>query len=215
MPNIKHYGFRLWQPPPGTCQPNPIERQVATAYQAQDDGSGFSVDINVGDPLKMIAGGLVQLANTTDLPDFICDGVVQYYDGTAIRRPAGNRLPGGTAYGTNFTRRSILRVIPTPGCRWRVCVNDAVSATTEAAYNALVGKNVIHVCTGVSALAAADPLIDISETAANDQLEWRIVEIPPGQDFAAANVEIIVEVNATRHAGWPNSLADANVVEGI
>ena len=102
-------------------------------------------------------------------------------------------------------------VVPASKCSWAVCVDDAVTATTELAYNNLIGQNVEHTCAGDSATAQARPRVDISGAASTATFGWRIVDVPPGQDFASANVEVVVEVNESQEAGKP---ASGSIVAG-
>ena len=201
MANTYFYGFRMYRTPGDTSSPPVEEMTVATTYQAQDDGAGFSVDLNIGDPVDLVALGTVGLANGGETPYGIIVGIRQYWDGSVIV-PAATSLPGGTAWGTILQRSSIVLVTPVSACDWRICVDDATTATTETAYRNLRGKNAVHTCVGVSATAEAVPRLDIT-TATTATHEWRIVGVPTGQDYASANVEVVVRANFSSEPGWP------------
>lgn len=210
MANTYFYGFRPWMADGSDCFPNPIAMKVASTYQAQDDTTTFSVDLRIGDPVTLVGSGNVELAPTETEVFGVIVGVKKYYDGTTLIRPGGNRLPGGTTY-SGFRNASEVMVIPASKCSWAICVDDAVTATTEAAYNALIGQNVEHTCAGDSGTAQARPRVAISGAAATATFGWRIVDVPTNQDFAAADVQVIVEVNESQEAGKP---ASGSIVAG-
>ena len=80
---------------------------------------------------------------------------------------------------------------------WRIIVNDATTATTEAAYQALVGENCSHIHTAASGGLALTPKLNISTHATTATLDWRIIGIPDrtSQDFSGANVDLEVVCN--------------------
>ena len=198
MANTYRYGFRPYK---YVVQPGDLEEKViATAYQAQDDGTSFSVDLNVGDPVDLVAGGTIGLANGGETPYGIILGFEQYWDGTKMQfKPV--KLPGGTAWGTVWQRRSIALVCPVSKCDWRICVDDATTATTETAYNALIGKNAVHTCVGDTTSKEALPRLDIT-TATTATHEWRIMSVLESQDFDATNVQVVVRANFASEPGW-------------
>ena len=80
---------------------------------------------------------------------------------------------------------------------WNIIVNDATTATTEAAYQAFIGENCSHIHTALSGGLALTPKLNISTHATTATLDWRIVGIPNRsvQDFTGANVELEVICN--------------------
>ena len=135
--NAHRYGFRFYKGQ-FACVPKGELFHVADAYQAQVDGAGASVDLNIGDPVKMAADGSVQLANTTDPVYGIVLGVHRIYEpANGASRPA-DRVPGGTTGGGNIERSTLVEVVPARGIVWECDVNDNVSAITEAAYRAFI-----------------------------------------------------------------------------
>jgi hypothetical protein len=203
--NEAYYGFRPYMgnhKGGGTCHPKTVRCTVATAYQAQDDGSGFSVDLNIGDPVKLVSTGTIALANTTESVFGIVAGFEYYWDGD-VMRPT-NKLPGGNAWGTVEERRPWVHVIPANACLWEVDVDDSTTATTFAAYQAFVFENVEHTCVGVSADATATPKLDISGHATTAGLGWRIEGVSQtksNRDFSGANVKLIVSCNTSQDSG--------------
>lgn len=213
--NVRKYGFRWYQGNHNTC-PKPREFHVADAYQATIDGGGTNVDLNIGDPVKYVADGSVALANTTDVVYGIIVGIAQVYvsaDGGVRPR---DRVPGGTTGGGNLERQTRVLVVPARAGIWEVDVDDIVTATTEAAYRALIHSNVEHVCPGDttdSARPKAAPRIDISTTNTTAGHGWRIVGISKtldNRDFSGANVKVLVMVNDSSEAG-----AAATTVAGV
>lgn len=206
MANRKEYGFKWNTAYSGKSCPNPLVMAVADSYQAQDDASGFSVDLNVGDPVKLVSTGTVALANTTEDVYGIIVGIKQVYDSASGQIKPMNKVPGATTGGGVFERQTEVLVVPASAGIWSVQVDDNTTATTESAYQAFVGENVTHVCAGNSSLKTADPQLDISTHATTAGLVWRIVGVDQtqnNQDFSDTNVSLLVTINKSEEAGWP------------
>lgn len=206
--NTHFYGFQWDNGANGRECPNPVTRVVATGYQATNDGAGFSVDLNAGDPVKLVSDGTVALANTGDAVWGIIIGFNPYWDGT--RMVPTKKLPGGTAWGTVEPRRSEVLVVPVDhGQVWRLDCDDKTTATTEAAYRAFVGENVTVDCPGDNSDTSnpkADPIIDISDHATTASLVWRIEGISQtleNKDFSGLYVKLLLKINKAQSAGWP------------
>lgn len=203
--NTHRYGFR-WNTGAngGKSQPTPVPKVVASGYQAQDDAAANNVDLNVGDPVKLVSTGTVALANTTDAVWGIVTGFGPYWNGTQMQPT--NRLPGGTAWGTVEERRSTVYVVPVIGSYFVIDCDDKVTATTEAAYRAFIGENCTFVCPGDTSSSSkpkADPMLDISTHATTAGLVCRIEDIHQevDQDFSGLYVKMVVSFNKTQHAG--------------
>lgn len=204
--NTAKYGFRFHRGI--SChEPKPVEYAVADAYQAAIDGGGTSVDLNIGDPVKMVNDGTVALANTTDLVLGIVVGVARIYESaTGAVRPS-DRVPGATTGGGLLDRQTKVLVVRAKDAEWEVDCDDAVTATTEAAYQAFINENTEHVCPGDTSVAGrpkAKPMLDISAHNTTAGLGWRIVGISRSahnKDFSGANVKLIVRVNDSSEAG--------------
>jgi hypothetical protein len=216
--NYHRYGFRFYKGQFGELPKGEIYH-VADAYQAQVDGAGASVDLNIGDPVKMVADGSVALANTTDSVYGIIVAVHKIWESAMSATRPADRVPGGTTGGGVIDRTTQVEVVPARGIVWECDVNDNVTATTEVAYRALIHENVEHACAGDFSIAGrpkADPRLAISThngAAGGAALGWRIVGISKNQhnrDFSGANVKLLVKVNESSEAG-----AAAATVPGI
>src|SRR5512134_3950662 len=128
--NVHKYGFR-WASGQGSM-PKAIEYHVADAYQAKADDTTTSVDLRIGDPVKLVNDGSVALANTTDLVFGIVVAVHRYYNsGLGAVRP-GDRVPGAVTGGGLLERQTRVGVVPAKRGLWEIDVDDATTATTEA-----------------------------------------------------------------------------------
>lgn len=203
--NTHKYGFRPVKGAyAGASHPKAVRKFVASGYQAQDDGSGFSVDLNVGDPVKLVNDGSIALANTTNSVWGVIVGFGNYYNAANGRMEPTDKLPGGSTW-TGDDQRPWVYVVPTADHQlFEIDVDDATTATTLTAYLALVGENCTHVCPGNSTTKKAEPRLDISLHATTESLVWRIEDVSmsqENQDFSGANVKLIVSCNETQHAG--------------
>lgn len=195
----------------GKSCPAPMPMAVADAYQGQLDGAGANVDLRRGDPVKLVSDGTVALANTTEPAIGIVVGIARYFNGTVI--DPTTFLPGGATGGGVFDRQSRVLVVPVTAGTWSLQCDDNTTATTEAAYQAFVGENVVHVCAGGFGTGYAAPRIDISGHATTAGFEWRIVGIDPNEsnaDFSGANVSLLLQANSNQTPG-----AAATTVVGV
>jgi hypothetical protein len=208
--NIHYRGFRWAKSNAHPC-PKPQEKVVASGYQAQDDASGFNVDLNAGDPVKLVSGGTVALANGGDAVWGIIVAVSDrgVWDANlgqfGAMRPS-TKVPGGTAPGTNIARETRVLVVPASTGLWEIDANNNTSYTTEALYADIVGLNADHACTGVAADKVADPTLDMTTVLTTESLGWRIEGISlnrSNQDFTGENVKLIVSVNQSEEAAMP------------
>lgn len=196
MDNRARYGFRPYRCSFGEF--NPVPMRVADAYQGTL--GGVNCDLNVGDPVVMVAAGTVEHAAVTGNIWGVVVQALQYYDTSNARIVSpvpGNRIPGASTGGGLADRMSIVMVLPCIGITWEIDADDIVTATTFATYMALQGENADISYTAVTATRKAWPRLDVSDhKAATAQL--RILEISPSRenvDFSGANVKMLVEVN--------------------
>ena len=213
--NAHLYGFRWSVSANGAPTPYVQRMHVASAQNDTNDGAGFSVNINVGDPVKKVSTGGVMVALTTEIVYGIVVGVGQYYEASSGLMRSGPYYPNQTTWGTVEARRGYVLVAPAAQGVWEIDCDDKVTATTEATYRALIGENSEHVCPGVSAAASADPMLDISLHATTATLGWRIVDISPtkyNRDFSGSYVKVLVRVNESAEAGMP---ATGSIVAGV
>ena len=88
-----------------------------------------------------------------------------------------------------------------------------MTATTEAAYQALIHSNVNYVLTGGVGSMASDrayPKINISTTATTNSLVLRIVAISKSarnMDFTGANVKLICKANLAQEPNFASVAA--------
>lgn len=185
MANSHISGLRWVRSKHGHGEAPTEERTVASAY---------ATELRVGQAIKLAADGTAQQAAAGDSVYGVIAGIVRYWDsGNSVMKVGGTVLPASTTWGTNREKRSVIKVIPVEGQIFQVDCDDAVTATTEAAYEALLNSNCDHVIT------SGDFQLDIS-TAGTATAQWRLVEIPNRsfQDFASTNVRLHVEANESQ-----------------
>lgn len=193
MANRRLSGFR-WvrsKDNPNAHSPPIVRRVVAT---------GYATAIYTGDAVKVISDGTITACSAGDTIYGVCDGVDQYYDGVVIRR--GGSLPASTSWGSNYERRSLVRVIPVRNQIFRMDADDATTFTTAATYEAAIQEN----CEWVAGTAVNDQsgtLLDISTHATTNTLSLRIEDVPDPnlQDFASVGVKVDVSFNLIQDTG--------------
>jgi hypothetical protein len=200
MDNIAKYGFRWWSGNPFP-QPAPVVCIVATSASFDVSGGVSNVALRKGDPVTDVSTGGVTLcagfeASGTGVRVFgIVDAVLPYWDAAQNMRVPGNALPSDIAW-VGLENQSKLLVIPAEAGIWEVDVDDAVTATTEAAYQAFIGENCDHTLAG-ALTTFANPRLDIAQHVTTTA-QWRIVGVSPSadnRDFSGANVKLLVRVN--------------------
>ena len=214
--NTKRYGFRWSTAANGRGCPNPISKVVASGYQGAADAAAGDVDLRIGDLVKLVAGGTVALANTTEAVFGVIVGFEPYYNAAKGVMEPTNRLPGASAW-SGEARAAKAKVVPVDGAAlWEADCDDQATAVTEAAYRALEGKNAQFVCPGVNlggVNPSADPRIDISTQATTAGHGLRLVKLSPtmeNQDFTGLNVKFLVQFNKIQAAG-----AAATTIAGV
>src|SRR4030095_15322725 len=179
--NRAKYGFRLYSPQNGSGRAAGLEGGVTSGYQA--NVAATNVGVSIGDPVAFNAAGNFELAEDVTANRFF--GVVVAIRNARIEsngksRPA-SYLPGGTTF-TNEVDRTSLIVLPFNDNIWEIDVDDNVTATTLAAYRALVGLNADMVYTLDSSNAdkpRANPQLDISTAAVPAGLHLPILGVRP------------------------------------
>ncbi len=193
MANVSHGGFRWVFNKQSPGAPPPIRiLPVAT---------GYATKLCRGAPCKLLTDGSVDLAAPTETVYGVLDGVEQYYDGTVVR--AGTALPAATAWGTNITRQSRVRVIPVRGQMFQVQVDDNTTATTLAGYQVFVGENAEFVA-GTNIGDESGAQLDIStHNPATATHTVRIEDVPSkeSQDFTSTGVVLHVSFNLIQDTG--------------
>ncbi len=217
MDNRAGYGFRFKRSRWGRAWPNVVPAHVASAESFDVTGGAQNVRLRKGDPVHALASGGITLspgAETTVIPPkFIVMGIGPYYDGNSM--VVGGDLPSDTTWGTLYERRTKVWVCPVEEAFWEVDCDDAVTATTEAAYRLFVGENVDHILTGATGTLYAAPKLDISGHATTNSLGWRIEDISDTADnidFSGANVKLVVSINIAGVNGVPGLAATSKGV---
>ena len=202
--NARYYGFRWYRNTQGNCQPKPELCRIASGYQASPGGT--NVDLNIGDPVKRISTGFVDIVSGTEgTPEDIYGIIIAvnpYFTGD--RMQPTSVLPGGTTYVGN-ERQSTVLVCPAAGQLFACDVNDNTTATSEDAYRDFIGENVDHVLEADANTEKAEPRLNISTHATTNTLQWRIVNLSANesvQDYSQENVELIVQVNRSQEAPY-------------
>lgn len=195
--NPGYYGFRWVKSRTGSGIPVIEYYPVASAYQAAP--GGVNVDLNIGDPVKKVNDGTLALAAAGDAIFGIVATVDAYWDGA--KKVRANRLPGGTTYGTVLDRESRVGIYLFADNIFEVVADDAVTATTQAAYEAFIGENTDITINQVSGDTHAYPKLDIS-LHGTGTAQCRIVGIANriDIDFTGANVPILITGNEVQQA---------------
>lgn len=189
MANRPSYGGFRWvrnKLAPDANTPPRITLPIASAY---------GTSIPLGSPVKVVAGGGIELAATNDAVYGVFDGMKQVYNSsTGFTGPAPAYVATVT-WGTVLSRQSLAHVIPVVNQVFRITCDDNTTATTQLAYEAFVGENV-DFGAGTASGDRAGHVADIS-THATTAEDLRIVNIPDKSmtDFSATGVEIDVEFN--------------------
>jgi len=213
--NVSRYGFRYQGLTAGPGHGKPIVKVVATAESFDVTGGLQNAALRAGDVVTLLSTGGVTLCagneTTPANPYGVVVGVLPYYDSTigasGAMRPSKS-LPSDIAWGTNLARQSKLVIQPfLPGHVFEVDADDNSTATTEAAYQALIGENVSMINTAAANASPpfAAPKIDISTHATTATLCFTIVGISPtldNVDFSGANVKLLVEANIAQTGAY-------------
>jgi hypothetical protein len=213
--NQPQYGFR-WAVGYGNAPTPPIfEAIIATAASFDVTGGASNVGLGPGDPVYGLSTGGVTLcpgAETTAIaPLGIVMGVAPVWNGSEMENK--RLVPSDTAWGTNLTRQTKIFYAPVTAGLWEIDCDDATTATTEAAYQALIHSNINYTLTGGIGSMASDrayPKADISTTATTNSLVLRIVGISKtarNMDFTGANVKILVKFNLAQEPGYASVAA--------
>lgn len=212
--NTRRYGFRWSTSANGSFNPPMMRMFVDTTVDWQD-GSANSVNLHIGDPVNFTSSGGIALADTTEAIAGVVAGFLPVYDPTdGVLKPT-DKVTNQLSWGSNEENRPFAMVIPAEAGIFEVDCDDATTATTRAAYQALVNENVTHVNPGDTTAVSADPMLDISTHATTAGLSWRIVGISGtvfNEDFSGNYVKLLVRANLVQHAGAP---ASGSLVSGV
>ena len=214
--NPVRYGFRAVKSRYGGGNYPVEEAWVATSKSFDVSGGASNVVLGEGDVLVQLSTGDVTLAVGSEGTDsatilgVVC-GIKQYLDvpsGTMTAKGPG--IPSDLAWGTDLAKQSRVYYIPIEAAIWAAQCDDAVTFTTEATYQAIIGENITLVNTGASGTLRAAPKLDISEHGTTNTHPFKIVDLSHtagNQDYSGANVELYVISNGT--------IASRNAILGI
>lgn len=166
--------------------------------------TGYGTLLVEGDALKFAADGLNRAAAGDTLICGIMTGA-RYWDGTFYKH--SRYVPASTSYGTNLARQTMVSFIPPLGQVFEVDADDGVTATTEAAYKALINENadlIVESVTGnISGMA-----LDISDHK-TATAQCRIVGIKktPNTDFASSRVKLFVQINESEDPAFNTAVS--------
>lgn len=194
----------------GAETPTTLEFPISDDYQAATVvGAGTSVNLNIGDPVKIGEDGCIKLtqqgqdeagpnADSDDLIFGVIAGFKRTVDGNAAVRP-GSFLTGATSHaGIATDGAPIALVIPAMGNIFELDADAVLATPTKAGAMALIGRTAsveYSVLTAGTGQPKANPLIDVSvaEGGAGGLVQGQLVIVGLGQlgdvmDFTATNV---------------------------
>jgi hypothetical protein len=234
MANNHVYGFRWHRSIHGGDTPQILTFPIATGYAPVTVfGAGTSVNINPGDPVRLLEDGTVALTQTAqdvtgqdDDSDDFAFGIVVGFPRVLVggfARPNGF-YTSGTAYtgGIGSDSATLCAVIPVAGNIFEIDMDAAPTVQTLSGALANVGgvaTMAYSVLTSGTGQPKANPLLSKSSIvfATANQLQLLIVGLGKRgytQDFTAANVTYQVMWN-TQQLAVPTADMTATAIAGV
>lgn len=216
MANTHRYGIRFQRSIHGSETPQIITKPIATGYAPTTVvGGGTGVNLNIGDPVKLLEDGTVGLVQTgqdssganTDSDDFVF-GVVAGFPRVLVNSAPepGSYYASGTTYsgGIGSDTAPLVAIIPAAGNIFEIDTNAVVGAGTKAAALAVVGQSAriaYSVLTSGKGQPKANPLLAVADLAAGgaNQLQMTILDLGKlgdAMDFASSGITFQVQFNA-------------------
>jgi hypothetical protein len=216
MANNHRYGIRFVRSISGNECPQILTFPLVTGLAPTTIiGAGTSVNLNIGDPVKLREDGTIDLVQTgqdsaganTDSDDFVY-GVVAGFPRILV---AGSPRPGsffatGTTYsgGIGSDLAPLVAVIPAAGNIFEIDANAVVGAGTKSACLAVVGQTAriaYSVLTAGTGQPKANPLLNVADLAAGGANQLQLAVLGLGKagdamDFTATNVTFQVQFTA-------------------
>lgn len=157
--------------------------------------SAYGTSIGRGAPVKIVAGGSIELAATNDAVYGVFDGMAQVYNATEGTVAPAGAYTATVTWGTVLSRQSQCYVIPVRNQIFRITCDENTTATTQAGYEAFIQENA-DFGAGTASGDQAGHVLDIS-THATTAEDCRIVNVPDKEttNFANTGVELEVEFN--------------------
>ncbi len=231
MANTHRYGFRFVRSISGTDTPQILTYPIATAYAPTTVvGAGTSVNLNIGDPVKLLEDGTLGLVQAgqdvsganADSDDYAL-GIIVGFPRVIVGgypRP-GSFYTTGTTYtgGISSDSAPLVSIIPVEGNIFEIDAAAAPSPATLAGAMAYVGMTAAmtySVLTTGQGQPKANPLLDLSTAAAGgaNQCQLQIFGLGKSaytQDMTAANVTFQVMWSARQMQVAPDTVYGANV----
>lgn len=221
MPNSHRYGLRFSRSLSGGGEvPQVLRFPISDDYQASTIvGAGTSVNLNVGDPVKLKADGCVALVQAgeddsganADSDDYIF-GVIAGFERTKSSNgdiEQRSFQAGAVSYdgGIGGDNAPIALVIPAAGNVFEIDASAVLGTPTKSGALAQVGqtKSFVYsvITSGVVGAPKANPLLDMTTLAETVQGQLVIVGIGSkgdAMDFTATNVTFEVMATALQLA---------------
>lgn len=234
MANVHRYGFRFVRSMSGYETPQIFTFPIASGYQPGTvNGGGTNVNLNIGDPVRLIEDGTVQLVQTAqdvsgqddDSDDFVF-GVVAGFPRVVVGgfpRP-GSFFTGGTTYsgGIGGDSAPLVAVIPAAGNIFEVDMDAAPTVQTYSGVLANVGAvatMAYSVLTTGTGQPKANPLLSKTSIAFAGNNQLQLLILGPGKsafscDFTAANIPYQVQFN-TLQLAIPSAEVTSNSTPAI
>lgn len=208
MANPHRYGFRWVRSLGGSDTPQTFTYPIATAYQpATIIGAGTSVNLNIGDPVRLLEDGTIALVQTAqdvsgadaDSDDYAF-GIIAGFPRVLVGgypRP-GSFYTGATSYtgGISSDSAPLCTIIPVHNNIFEIDADTAPTVATLAGALGIVGgvgTMIYTVLTTGNGQPKANPLLDVSTVVSGgtDQLQLLVVGLGKSAytcDFTVANV---------------------------
>lgn len=212
--NLLRYGFKFTRTISGGDSPVVEKLPLASAFRPTLTVGAASKykNLRAGDPVQRLSTGYLDICagQESDTPDTTVYGVIagfeyQYSSSQGTMVLADSYPSDGISYGTNFERQTFVHIYPASRCYFEVCCDDKATATTYAAYLALVGENANHTFDTTDG-GDCKTLLDISTHNTTATLLWRIVGVnkdhPENENFDELYVKVEVVANALQEPAW-------------
>lgn len=230
--NNHRYGLRWVRSLSGAEAPQVLKYPIATAYAPVTIvGGGVSVNLNVGDPVRLLEDGTIALVQSgqdsagpnTNSDDYIFGVIAGFAQTRSASGDTEQRSfhATGIAYtgGIGSDLAPVALVIPVANNVFEIDADAALATPTRSGALALSGRTarMVHsaITSGVIGAPKANPLLDISdaEGSAGGLLQAQLVIVGLGasadmQDFTTTGVTFQVMATAIQLHPWADPLAD-------
>jgi hypothetical protein len=225
MANAHVYGIRYFRSLSGNETPQILTFPIASGYAPVTVvGAGSGVNLNIGDPVKLLEDGTIALVQTgqdnsganADSDDYAF-GIIAGFPRVVVGgfpRP-GSFYTSGTTYsgGIGGDSAPLVAVIPVAGNIFEIDADAVVGAGTKGAAMAVVGQTAriaYSLLTSGTGQPKANPLLDVSDLAAGGADQMQLVVVGLGKkgdamDFESSGVTFQVMFTAQQLAVAPDA----------